>query len=206
MTAPLDEKGLEAARKSVGTIPGAWLWGATEVAIRAYLATLPSSSMEVVAWKMPDGKTTLGKAGWAFITRQKNHEDYEPGQYEALQADIANAEPLVTEAAAQAIIKGLEAERDALRSDNVDLLAAADADAFAMSTLAARVTAAEAERDALQRKLDMHEAALSFVHRWAVQKEGNGTSAEERLSAIAHHPAIAARKAMEGGGDLNAPS
>ena len=53
------------------------------------------------------------------------------------------------------------------------------------------------EKEALRRKLDIHETALSFVHRWAVQKEGNGTSAEERLSAIAHHPAILTQENAE---------
>lgn len=67
-----------------------------------------------------------------------------------------------------------------------------EAAAALMREAQAVLSAAEAERDALQRKLDLHEAALAFVHRWAVQKEGNGTSAEERMSAIAHHPAIQA--------------
>ena len=43
---PLDERALAAARKAVGTIPGAALWGWAETAVQAYLdalATPPSS-------------------------------------------------------------------------------------------------------------------------------------------------------------------
>lgn len=42
----VDAKGLEAARKAVGTIPGAWLWSDIEKAIEAYLAaTSPAGDL-----------------------------------------------------------------------------------------------------------------------------------------------------------------
>lgn len=72
----------------------------------------PVDGLEVVAWKMPGAKVTLGKAGWAFMTRHENPEDYEPGQYEALQAEIAAAIPLVALSQASSVIAGLKDERD----------------------------------------------------------------------------------------------
>jgi hypothetical protein len=43
------------------------------------------------------------------------------------------------------------------------------------------------ERDVELENLRM---TIEFVRRWAIDKEGNGTSAAERLSAIANHPGI----------------
>lgn len=43
----------------------------------------------------------------------------------------------------------------------------------------------------VEARVKVLEEALEFVRRWAIDKEGNGTSAEERLSAIANHPGIA---------------
>lgn len=54
----------------------------------------------------------------------------------------------------------------------------------------ARISSLEEENKRLQRKSDLLETTVSFVRRWAVEKEGNGTSAEERLSAIANHPGV----------------
>lgn len=42
-----------------------------------------------------------------------------------------------------------------------------------------------------QAQLKIYSETIEFVRRWAIDKEGNGTSAEERLSAIAHHPGVA---------------
>lgn len=43
--------------------------------------------------------------------------------------------------------------------------------------------------------------ALRFVHRWAWEKEGNGTSDAERLDVIKHHPGIAALQPPEAPND-----
>ena len=50
----------------------------------------------------------------------------------------------------------------------------------------------KAAREALERKQDMLETLVSFVHRWTWRKEGNGTSDRERLEVIKHYPPIAA--------------
>lgn len=39
-------------------------------------------------------------------------------------------------------------------------------------------------------ELNLMKATLSCVHRWAIEKKGNGSTAEERLSVIANHPGI----------------
>lgn len=46
-------------------------------------------------------------------------------------------------------------------------------------------------------KLKLAQTTINFVRRWAVEKEGNGTSAEERLSVIANHPGIALHSIRE---------
>ena len=46
---------------------------------------------------------------------------------------------------------------------------------------------------ALERKQDMLETLVSFVHRWTWVKDGNGTTDAERLDVIKHYPPIAAR-------------
>lgn len=53
---------------------------------------------------------------------------------------------------------------------------------------------------ALERKQDMLETLVSFVHRWTWEKEGNGTTDAERLDVIKHYPPIAARRLTGGEG------
>lgn len=74
-----------------------------------------------------------------------------------------------------------ERERDAMREANAAL----------MRERGIMIDTKHEQFERLRRRLDMYEVALSFVRRWAIEKDGNGTSAEERLSAIAHHPGIA---------------
>ena len=64
---------------------------------------------------------------------------------------------------------------------------------------AAALTTLIAERDGLlgqvQRKQDLLDSFVSFVHRWAWVKEGNGTSDTERLDVIKHYPPVALHNA-----------
>jgi hypothetical protein len=113
MTAPLDEKGLEAARASFV------MENSLKRAITAYLAASPSpSEMEVVAWQVPAMSATYGQTGWKFISRQQNPDGYEPGEYEALQESLATAIPLVTLSQAQSALSAMAAERDDARDEH----------------------------------------------------------------------------------------
>jgi hypothetical protein len=93
---PLDPKALEAARKAVGTIPGAWLWSDIEKAIIAYLST---AGGEPVAWMLTGADGRLSQASgrksdavaWAeigyMVTPLYTHPHHEPvGVKEAIEA------------------------------------------------------------------------------------------------------------------------
>lgn len=54
----------------------------------------------------------------------------------------------------------------------------------------------------LAARLKLTEETIGFVRRWAIDKEGNGTSAEERLSAITHHPGVARAALSQEAGKL----
>lgn len=126
MTAPLDEKGLLRAMSEFVTHRGNGSYSvmgehmarcaldAINAAGFAIVAASPSPSMEmeVVAWQVPAMSATYGQTGWKFINRQQNPDDYEPGEYEALQESLATTIPLVTLSQAQSAIAAMRAERD----------------------------------------------------------------------------------------------
>lgn len=97
-------------------------------------------------------------------------------------------------------VQRLTEENEALKRERDELVYLMGEVDQGNSIQEARIKALEEEKAKLQRRLDLHEAAISFVRRWAVEKEGNGTSAAERLSAIAHHPAIRALSSTESNG------
>jgi len=82
-------------------------------------------------------------------------------------------------------------------------------DAYAIEHWNTRATTAETQlaaltkrvgelEGALERKQDMLETLVSFVHRWTWEKEGNGTTDAERLDVIKHYPPISARRLTGG--------
>lgn len=60
-----------------------------------------------------------------------------------------------------------------------------------------KAMSAQQRSEDLCAKLKLAQTTINFVRRWAVEKEGNGTSAEERLSVIANHPGIALHSIRE---------
>jgi len=107
-------------------------------------------------------------------------------------SDISGIDDLMAEAAFQ--LAAVTAERDALRGETYK--ASAEAAEYHRDNAITMWHAAEAQlkaaREALERKQDMLETLVSFVHRWTWLKEGNGTSDRERLEVIKHYPPIAA--------------
>lgn len=174
MSGELDEKALAEARSTFA------MENSLERAIRAYLAASPSpSEMEVVVFdgvakRKLDGLLERGwKVSGYALHREGDHGLITTGGFvgwfSVAERNDADARAKLADAAAQVL--RLTEENEALRKERTSLI--------------------ETKREQLermQRRLDLYEAAISFVRRWAIEKYGNGTSAEERLSAIAHHP------------------
>ena len=111
---------------------------------------------------------------------------------------------------AAALISSLVAERDDARRDAMIKQGFFEVECekhreWLDNYMAMKSRAIEAERllaearASLERKQDLLDSIISFVHRWTWVKEGNGTSVAERLDVIKHYPPISGRAALSEG-------